>query len=291
MAEKNKTKKKDKKGKARDPKNPYGNYEFDRSKKVTQATVDMIKDTARKDGIEAAIKKHGGSNAEAVKRLYGQRRYDLYATKGSSSSARTAPRDEKSGKDMKRMSAGPKMGGGQGYKGAKSASTKSSTRQKIGAAAAGAAALYTTAYQQAKKPATGVISGRARANPKLPAGRTARTAYNAAIKAGKTPAAALTAAKGAVKKAAAMPVSKRKAALSTAGRAGARLLGPAAAPVLAYDALNVTSKAARRQVAKTKGGKEALARYDRSGGPAGARVKQMAEMKRRAEARKKARGK
>jgi hypothetical protein len=284
MAEGSKTKKKDKKDKARNPQNPYGNYKFDRNKKVTQSTIDMIKDTARKDGIEAAIKKHGSSNAEAVKRLYGQRRYDMYATKGSKSGG-SMPRDTYMNKGVSarrtpQPGSTPGTPAGTGSR-QKTSRSKSTTRQKAGAVGAGAAALYTTAYQQAKRPATGVISGRARANPKLPAGRPARTAYNSAIKSGKSATAALTAAKAAAKKATATPASRRALAL----RAGSRLLGAAAAPVLARDAIMAGSGALKKGIAKTKGGTAALKRLNKSGGTGSGRAAQMKNIKRKTRGR------
>jgi hypothetical protein len=280
MAEEKKKKGKGKKDKARDPKNPYGNYEFDRSKKVTQATIDKVKDTARKDGIAAAIQKHGGSDAEAVKRLYGQNRYNKYFKGNTGSSSSRSGTTRPSGTIAPRpSSAGPKMGGGVGR--TKSTSNKSTTRRNIGAAGAGAAALYAAAYQQAKKPLVGAATNRPRANSKLPAGRTARTAYNNAIKAGKTSAAALTAARAAVKKVNAAPVSKSKATAKAVGRVGGRLLGAAGAPILARDAIMAASGGLKKGISKTRGGKEALARYERSGGPGAGRAKQMSKVRRK----------
>ena len=183
MAEEKKKKGKGKKDKARDPKNPYGNYEFDRSKKVSQAVVDKVKDTARKEGIPAAIQKHGGSNAEAVKRLYGQRRYDKYfkSTTGSGSSRGGTTRP--SGTVAARAgSAGPMMGGGVGRQ---VASRKKPTgRAGAVAAAVGAAGIASRAkYQSTKGKSQALRAEEARINKMKPgkARTAALKAYSEAV--------------------------------------------------------------------------------------------------------------
>jgi hypothetical protein len=163
------------------------NYQFDRSIKVKQSTIDAIK----AKGMEGALKSAKGNAEyeEGIKRLYGARRYEQANRK---TSTRTTPRDEKSGKDMKRMSAGPKMGGGQGYASAsKSSKTKTGRGSKvaagIGAAAAvGAAGIYAKGKSVAKKRA-GMTAAQLRADNKRVQERTKKIAGSKTGKAiGKT---------------------------------------------------------------------------------------------------------
>lgn len=184
--------------KKRDSKNPYGNYEFDRSTKVSPAIIKQIKTLGMTKALASASSNKGNAAyMEGLKRMYGAKRV---ANAMGSASTGSSPLKNGGGSGMKTKytSAGPKMGGGQGNRpGYKPANKARSTGSQVGrgAAIAGAAAYGAGVYKQSKNPAKGIISGKAR-GADVP-GRTQRTAYNAAIKGGKTPAQAMAMAKAA----------------------------------------------------------------------------------------------
>lgn len=142
-------KEKKKKDKAAKPK---PNYQFDRSIKVKQSTIDRIK----AKGMEGALKS-GKGNAEyeeAIKRLYGARRYkEAGRVSGTSSrpSGSSKPSGRPSGTIAARAgSAGPMMGGGVG----RAKPSKKSNRGAAVAAglvAAGAAGVYAKGKSVQKK--------------------------------------------------------------------------------------------------------------------------------------------
>jgi hypothetical protein len=183
----------DNKGKKkRDPKNPYGNYEFDRSTKVSPAIIKQIKTLGMTKALASASSNKGNAAyMEGLKRMYGAKR--VANAMGSASSGSAGPKmGGGSGRATAKTSAGPKMGGGQGYKNAPKKARSTGSQVGRGAAIAGAAAYGAGVYKQSKSPAKGIISGRPR-GANVP-GRVQRTAYNAAIKGGKTPAQAMRAA-------------------------------------------------------------------------------------------------
>jgi hypothetical protein len=183
------------KGKKRDPKNPYGNYEFDRSTKVSPAVIKQIKTLGMTKALASASSNKGNAAyMEGLKRMYGAKR--VANAMGSASSGSAGPKmGGGSGRATAKTSAGPKMGGGQGYKNAPKKARSTGSQVGRGAAIAGAAAYGAGVYKQSKNPATGIISGKARGA--AVSGRAQRTAYNTAIKGGKTPAQAMAMAKAA----------------------------------------------------------------------------------------------
>ena len=186
----------DNKGKKkRDSKNPYGNYEFDRSTKVSPAVIKQIKTLGMTKALASASSNKGNAAyMEGLKRMYGAKR--VANAMGSASTGSAGPKmGGGSGMKTKYTSAGPKMGGGQGYKNAPKKTRSTGSQVGRGAAIAGAAAYGAGVYKQSKNPATGIISGKARGA--AVSGRAQRTAYNAAIKGGKTPAQAMAMAKAA----------------------------------------------------------------------------------------------
>ena len=188
----------DNKGKKkRDPKNPYGNYEFDRSTKVSPAVIKQIKTLGMTKALASASSNKGNAAyMEGLKRMYGAKRV---ANAMGSASSGSSPVKMGGGSGMrnktKYTSSPVKMGGGQGYKNAPKKSRSTGSQVGRGAAIAGAAAYGAGVYKQSKNPATGIISGRTR-GANVP-GRTQRAAYNTAIKGGKTPAQAMAMAKAA----------------------------------------------------------------------------------------------
>lgn len=184
----------DNKGKKkRDSKNPYGNYEFDRSTKVSPTVIKQIKTLGMTKALASASSNKGNAAyMEGLKRMYGAKR--VANAMGSASTGSAGPKmGGGSGRATAKTSAGPKMGGGQGYKNAPKKARSTGSQVGRGAAVAGAAAYGAGVYKQSKNPAKGIISGKVR-GADVP-GRTQRTAYNAAIKGGKTPAQAMAMAK------------------------------------------------------------------------------------------------
>lgn len=186
----------DNKGKKkRDSKNPYGNYEFDRSTKVSPEIIKQIKTLGMTKALASASSNKGNAAyMEGLKRMYGAKR--VTGAMGSASTGSSPVKNGGgSGMKTKYTSAGPKMGGGQGYKNAPKKARSTGSQVGRGAAIAGAAAYGAGVYKQSKNPTKGIISGKARGA--AVSGRTQRTAYNAAIKGGKTPAQAMAMAKAA----------------------------------------------------------------------------------------------
>jgi len=181
------------KGKKRDSKNPYGNYEFDRSTKVSPEIIKQIKTLGMTKALASASSNKGNAAyMEGLKRMYGAKR--VTGAMGSASSGSAGPKmGGGSGMKTKYTSAGPKMGGGQGYKNAPKKARSTGSQVGRGAAIAGAAAYGAGVYKQSKNPTTGIISGKTRGA--AVSGRAQRSAYNAAIKGGKTPAQAMVMAK------------------------------------------------------------------------------------------------
>lgn len=238
MAEKDKKKGK----KTRDPKNPYGNYEFNRNVKVSQTSIDKIKDVARKEGIEAAIKRFGRTDAEAVKRLYGQRRYDLYATKGKPS-GRPGPNAGSASTAGARKSSPVKNGGGQGYRSA--AKPKPTNRANAVALATGATAASVYARGKSlQRRIANMTPAQQKAYAEKVGVRTANLTKFASSPAGKL-----------------LGIGSR---LTMAGT-----------PILARDIIMAGSGALKKGVSKTKGGEKAIQRYERTGGPGSSRAAQM----------------
>jgi hypothetical protein len=181
----------DNKGKKkRDPKNPYGNYEFDRSTKVSPDVIKQIKTLGMTKALASASSNKGNAAyMEGLKRMYGAKRVTGAMGSASTSTSYT-------GKNLSVPSGGvmgskrPQVSGT-----AKSTKKTRSTGSQVGrgAAAAGAAAYGAAVYKQSKNPAKGIVSGKARGA--AVAGKAQRSAYNAALKGGKTPAQAMAMAK------------------------------------------------------------------------------------------------
>lgn len=128
------------------------NYKFDRNIKVKQSTIDAIK----AKGMEGALKS-GKGNAEyeeAVKRLYGARRYKE-AGRASATPSRPSGLKVTSGRPSgttaaRPGSAGPMMGGGAG-RAKPSRKSNRGVAVAAGLVAAGAAGVYAKGKLQQKK--------------------------------------------------------------------------------------------------------------------------------------------
>jgi hypothetical protein len=149
--------------------------------KVKQSTIDDIKKMGMTKALASAKTNRSAEYQEALRRMYGQRRLDaaMKGAQGGSASRETYMKRGYSGAPTstgRKTSAGPKMGGGQGYSG--SSRTQQQTRNRaaaVGTAYAGAGALV------ARK----VLADRAK-NVQ----RKAITSGPKAITAGKTPMSA-----------------------------------------------------------------------------------------------------
>ena len=122
--------------------------------KVKQSTIDEIKKMGMTKALASAKTRRSPEYQEALRRMYGERRLTAAvkgAQGGSMPKATYMYRGTPATK--KRTSAGPKMGGGQGYTPKSSKNNKGGRAGAIaaGAAAAGAAGVYAKGKSVAKK--------------------------------------------------------------------------------------------------------------------------------------------
>jgi hypothetical protein len=114
--------------------------------KVSQKTIDDIKKMGMTKALASAKTNRSAEYQEALRRMYGERRVKeaMRGSQGGSASRETYMKRGYSGaptSPRKKTSAGPKMGGGQGYKSsATSSRTKMGAKGKAGLGIAAAAA-------------------------------------------------------------------------------------------------------------------------------------------------------
>jgi hypothetical protein len=122
--------------------------------KVKQSTIDEIKKMGMTKALASAKTRRSPEYQEALRRMYGERRLTA-AMKGAQGGSQPKETYMYKGTPAtkKRTSAGPKMGGGQGYTPKSSKNNKGGRAGAIaaGAAAAGAAGVYAKGKSVAKK--------------------------------------------------------------------------------------------------------------------------------------------
>jgi hypothetical protein len=142
--------------------------------KVKQSTIDDIKKKGMTKALASAKTNRSPEYQEALRRMYGERRVKeaMKGAQGGSAPRETYMKRGYSGaptSPAKKTSAGPKMGGGQGYT-PKSSKSKTGSGLKVAAgvgaaAAVGAAGVYAKGKSVAKKRA-GMTAAQLRADNK-----------------------------------------------------------------------------------------------------------------------------
>jgi hypothetical protein len=127
--------------------------------KVKQSTIDAIKKAGMTKALASAKTNRNPEYQEALRRMYGERRLKeaMKGAQGGSQPKETYMYRGTPG-TKKKTSAGPKMGGGQGYKGSTKSQQQAKNRKVAGAAAGagGVAGLVALGAKQAKNTKAGV---------------------------------------------------------------------------------------------------------------------------------------
>jgi hypothetical protein len=124
--------------------------------KVKQSTIDAIKKAGMTKALASAKTNRNPEYQEALRRMYGERRLKeaMKGAQGGSQPKETYMYRGTPG-TKKKTSAGPKMGGGQGYKGSTKSQQQAKNR-KVTGVAAGVAGLAALGAKQAKNTKAGV---------------------------------------------------------------------------------------------------------------------------------------